>query len=166
MGRLIAIGLGVTSFAAMLMVALPGDLFGRASDITTTLAAESPQVAVVDGDTMRLRDTLVRLRGTQAPSRGQLCRSGPAAAVDCGTAASTALADLVRGKAVSCQVNGRDRRGFVLADCAAAGVNLNHAMVADGWARAEPEDAAMQAAEREARRTERGLWWGGGTLPL
>jgi len=163
---LIAIGLGVTSFAVMLMVALPADLFGRASDLTTTFAAESPQVAVVDGDTLRMRDTLVRLRGTVAPSRGQLCQSGPAMTVDCGTASSTALAGLVRGRAVSCQANGRDRRGFILANCEAAGVNLNRAMVSEGWSRAEPDDAAMRATEREAQRGERGLWWGGGTLPL
>ena len=165
-GRLIAIGLGMTSFAVMLMVALPADLFGRASNLTTTLAAESPQVAVVDGDTLRMRDTLVRLRGTVAPSRGQVCQSGPAMTVDCGTASSTALAGLVRGRAVACQANGRDRHGFVLADCEAAGVNLNHAMVSQGWARAELDDAAMQATEREAQRAKRGLWWGGSTVPL
>ena len=165
-GRLIAIGLGLTSFAVVLMVALPADLFGRGSDATTTISAQAAQIAVVDGDTIRLRNTLIRLRGVHAPARGQICRTGPNASDDCGTMSSIALAGLVRGRAVSCEINGRDRGGFALAQCNAAGVNLNQAMVSAGWARAEPTDAGMQATEAEARRAARGLWWANGRLPL
>ncbi len=165
-GRLIAIGLGLVSFAVVLMVALPANLFGRGSDATTMISAQPPHIAVVDGDTMRLRDTLIRLRGVRAPARGEICRTGPLASDDCGALSSIALAGLVRGHTVSCEIDGHDRRGFALARCDAAGVNLNQAIVAAGWARAEPTDAAMQATEAEARRAARGLWWANRQVPL
>ena len=165
-GRVIAFSLGVASFGVVLMVALPADLFGHASDKATSLTADASQVAVVDGDTLRLRDVLIRLRGIEAPARGQACRSSTADNIDCGTASSAALASLVRNRRVMCQIGERDRRGFAVAMCEAGGINLNRAMVADGWARAAPADPALQAIEAEARQAARGLWLGTPAPPL
>ena len=157
-GRLIAVGLGLISFAGMLMIALPADLFGRASGIATSISAESPQVAVIDGDTLRLRDTLIRLQGISAPTRGKLCQQPGGAEFDCGEASGRALAALVRGRAVSCQIDGRDRRGFAQAQCDAAGVDLGRAMVSNGWAVASPAVSDLVAAETAARQHGLGLW--------
>lgn len=157
-GRLIAVGLGVASFAGMLMIALPADLFGRASGIATTISAESPQVAVIDGDTLRLRDTLIRLQGVTAPTRGHACQDAAGGTFDCGEAAGRALANLVRGRAVSCQIDGRDRRGFAQAQCVAGGTDLARAMVVAGWAAASPDANGLMVAESEARQRGLGLW--------
>ena len=163
---MIAFSLGVASFGVVLMVALPADLFGHASDRATSLTADPSQVAVVDGDTMRVRDVLVRLRGIEAPVRGEACRGVSAEPIDCGTAASSALAGLVRNRTLVCQIGERDRRGFAVATCDAAGINLNRAMVADGWARAMPSDPTLHAIEAEARDAARGLWRGIPLRPL
>ena len=45
-------------------------------------------VAVVDGATLRLRDTVVRLHGVAAPARGRSCPDGQGSGYDCGAAAS------------------------------------------------------------------------------
>lgn len=157
-GRLIAVGLGLISFAGMLMIALPADLFGRASGIATSISAESPQVAVIDGDTLRLRDTLIRLQGISAPTRGKLCQQPGGAEFDCGEASGRALAALVRGRAVSCQIDGRDRRGFAQAQCDAGGIDLGHAMVSSGWAVASAAVSDLVTAEAEARQRGLGRW--------
>ena len=157
-GRLVAAGLGLASFAAILMVAVPADLFGRASGIATTISAESPQVAVIDGDTLRLRDTLIRLQGITAPMRGRPCQDAAGQQFDCGEAAGRALANLVRGRAVSCQIDGRDRRGFAQAQCDAGGIDLGQAMVSTGWAAASPAAGALVTAESHARQRGLGLW--------
>lgn len=155
-----AVGLGLISFAGMLMIALPADLFGRASGIATTISAESPQVAVIDGDTLRLRDTMIRLQGINAPTRGKTCQQPGGAEFDCGEASGRALAALVRGRAVSCQIDGRDRRGFAQAHCDAGGIDLGHAMVTNGWAVASPAVSDLIIAETEARQRGLGLWQG------
>lgn len=157
-GRVIAIGLGLASFVGMLMIALPADLFGRASAIATTISAESPQVAVIDGDTLRLRDTLIRLQGINAPTRGKICQQPGGAEFDCGEASGRALAALVRGRAVSCQIDRRDRRGFAQAHCDAGGIDLGRAMVSSGWATASPAISELVIAETEARQHGLGLW--------
>ncbi len=157
-GRVVAVGLGLVSFAGMLMIALPADLFGRASAIATTLSAEWPQVAVIDGDTLRLRDTMIRLQGINAPIRGKICQQPGGVEFDCGEASGRALAGLVRGRAVSCQIDGRDRRGFAQAQCDAGGIDLGRAMVSNGWALANPAVSDLVNAEADARQHGLGLW--------
>eukprot|EP01035_Chromulina_nebulosa_P055109 gene55109-75519_t len=71
--------LGVGFGALVMMLALPADLFGRVPVLSGELHAESGQVAVVDGQTLRLHETTVRLAGVLAPPRGQGCRDGAGA---------------------------------------------------------------------------------------
>ncbi len=143
--------------AVVMMLALPADLFGRVPALSGELHAESGQVAVVDGQTLRLRDTTIRLAGIHAPPRGQTCRDDRGAAYDCGGAASAALAGLVRGRLITCTLNGRDEAGFAQALCEAGGTEVNRALVAGGWARAVPP-ASFASEEEQARKLRRGLW--------
>ena len=154
------VGAAGGALAVMLvMFALPSDLFGRVPPLTGTLSAQPQHVAVVDGETLLLRETVIRLLGVAAPGRGQACRGD--AATDCGAAAADALAALVRGQAVACRLNGRDQEGFALGLCEAAGVDLNRAVVSGGWARARRETPDFSAEEAAARSARRGLWAGG-----
>ncbi len=146
---------GATLGAAVMLLALPSDLFGRVPPLDGTVRAAPEQVAVVDGETLLLRKTVIRLQGVDAPARGQGCG---AAMGDCGAAAAAALAQLVRGHDVSCRLDGRDAQGLAQGTCEAAGMQLNRAQVAAGWARASGIVPDYGADEAAARGAGRGLW--------
>lgn len=167
MGRTVAAGLiGAIGGAALVLIALPAELFGRVPLPSGMLTADAPQIAVVDGDTLRVRDTVLRLQGISAPRRGQACQRGDGTGYDCGAAASEALAALVRGHLIACRLNGRDTSGRPLALCESGGRDVNRAMVAGGWARAQVDAPAFGDDETEARARRVGLWQGRGTAPL
>jgi endonuclease YncB( thermonuclease family) len=138
----------------------PADLFGRVPPLDGTISAPSERVAVVDGETLRLQDTVIRLQGLAAPPRGLSCRGGDGSVSDCGGASAAALASLVRGRRVDCQLTGRDPAGLVQGVCEAAGTGLNRALITAGWARAL-DASGMADAEAEARAARRGLWRNG-----
>ncbi|MCW3474414.1 thermonuclease family protein [Rhodovastum sp. RN2-1] len=151
---------GLLGVAAILF-ALPADLFGRVPPVTGTLTAAPHQVAVVDGETLVIHETVIRLQGIVAPARGQTCHDANGAGTDCGAASAAALARLVRGHEVACRLNGRDREGFARGLCEAAGTELNRALVAAGWARARGDTADFADAEAQARNARLGLWRSG-----
>ena len=133
------------------------------------MAADAPLVAVVDGQTLRLRENVIRLQGLVAPGRGLACHGDGGEAYDCGAAAAAALAGIVRDHAVICRLDGRDNSGFAQGRCDAAGVDVNRALVAAGWARAEssgPGNAEVSYAPLEirARAEHRGVWRDGNNL--
>jgi endonuclease YncB( thermonuclease family) len=88
-----------------------------------------------------------------------MCKAG-----DCGVQAADALAGLVRGREISCRLDGRNGEGFVQGICEAAGADLNRALVAAGWARAEGKSEALALAEQQARMARLGLWGSAGGL--
>lgn len=145
--------------AVVLLTARPSELLGSAPAAPDSVVAEPRQVAVVDGDTLRLKDFVVRLHGVAAPARGRACADGQGAAYDCGAAASSALGSLVRDRRVACRLNGHDGAGLAQGVCEAEGIELSHALVAAGWARAE--SAGLEAAEASARAGRLGLWRNG-----
>jgi endonuclease YncB( thermonuclease family) len=159
--------LGAAGGAAVMLLSLPSALFGRVPLPSGVLTADAPLVAVVDGETLRLRETVVHLPGVQAPVRGQACRAPDGAAFDCGAAATEALAALVRGHPVACQLSGRDHAGFPEGRCEAGGSDVNRALVAAGWARARAEMPDLAADETAAHALHLGLWrTGGQTTPF
>jgi len=158
-------GLLLAGVAALSGLATGTWLFIRPSSaptqppVTTRLTALPSEIAILDGGTMRVRDSVIRLAGITPVLRGQECRGGNGATQDCGVAAANALAAMVRNAAtVECRVHGQDPMGRALAVCSARGTELNQALVRAGWARADPDRGAMQATEAEARAANRGLW--------
>lgn len=85
---------------------------------------------VIDGDTLAIGATRVRLFGIDAPERGQPCRSGG----DCGEDATTHLVRLIEGRAVRCVQEDVDQYGRVVATCFVGDTDLNRAMVRAGHA--------------------------------
>jgi len=155
--------LGLTGLAVLLIaVGLPADLLGSAPR-EQAWSASPGEVRVVDGETLRLGDRILRLAGLMAPQRGESCRDRSGAALDCGAASAAALARLVAGQPVSCRVQGRDRYGRGLGQCEAGGMDVNAALVAAGFALAEA--SVLRPTEVAARQSGRGLWAGGGALP-
>jgi endonuclease YncB( thermonuclease family) len=153
--------IGAIGGAALMLFSSPAALFGRVPRLAGQIDADAPQVAVVDGQTLRLRETVLRLHGVVAPMRGQQCRAADGENFDCGAAASAALAALVRGHAVTCRLDGRDEAGFPQGQCEAGGVVLNRAVVAAGWARADEDASDLLAEEAAARAQHVGIWRGG-----
>jgi endonuclease YncB( thermonuclease family) len=155
----LALGLvGALCAAGVVLAVMSSDLFGRAPPPAGQVAADPAQIAVVDADTLRLSDRVVRLAGISVPARGETCRDGSGHDFDCGVAAANALAALVRETPVDCQLHGTDGMGRAMAVCQAGGQELNRALVDAGWARADRSSPALKAAETSARSQRRGLW--------
>lgn len=117
---------------------------------------ETGAASVVDGDTIRLGRTRVRLRGIDAPESAQLCRKD-GTDYACGRQARQALTKLIAGRPVSCDGSRLDRYGRLLGDCSAGDTNLNRQLVLAGWAVAYGDFERDEAA---ARADGRGMWAG------
>lgn len=151
-------GLFAGGFGLILMLlAAPAELLGRVPPLTGSVSAAPARVAVVDGETLVLNDTVIRLDGVVAPHRGQACSAAEGAA-DCGAKSAAALAALLRDHEVLCRFTGRDREGFPRAICEAGGEELNRALVRAGWARARADMPGLAAEEAAARTAGLGLW--------
>jgi len=157
--RVLATGIiGGTALVLAGLLIASTDLFGHDTPAPRAIDADARAVSVIDGGTLRLRETVVGLLGIHAPDRGQTCHAANGAGFDCGVAAANALADLVREHKVDCQLKGQDRMGRPLAICNAGGRDLNVALVSGGWARADNSLPELASLESQARATRRGLW--------
>ena len=113
---------------------------------------------IIDGDSIEIEDTNIRLAGLDAPERAQVCEDARGEAFGCGTAATDYLRFLIDGAPVTCRGRGRDRYGRLIARCRVGGTDLSEAMVRRGWAVAYLGD--LDALEAEARAGGVGLWAG------
>ena len=135
--------IAVIAVIAGLLLPPPSTISGRAS--------------AVDGDTLRIGDTRIRLLGFDAVEHDQTCTDNAGATGDCGRDARSFLADLVKGETTSCAADGRDRYRRVLARCEVAKSDLGEQIVRAGWAVADLEYGLALA---EARLNSRGIWSG------
>ena len=118
-----------------------------------------------DGDSLRIGETRVRLFGIDAPEFDQECSRGGARWA-CGQAATAQLGKLVTGREVRCVPVGTDPHERVLARCSVAGVDVNRAMVASGYAVAfRRYSTDYVGAEESAKAARRGLWSGTFEMP-
>jgi endonuclease YncB( thermonuclease family) len=118
----------------------------------------SGTATVVDGDSLEIAGQRVRLFGIDAPEARQSCdRDGQA--WPCGAASTERLRSLIGSERVACTGDEFDQYGRLLAVCSLAGMNLNQAMVADGWATAYRRySEAYVVDEGRARAARLGLW--------
>lgn len=111
---------------------------------------------VIDGDTIRIGDATLRLKGMDAPEMRQSCeRAG--VSYPCGEVARSALVRLLHGRKPACRIVGRDRYGRGLARCSVEGKDIGRRMVEDGWAVAYGD---YEQEEGSARARGAGLWSG------
>ena len=89
---------------------------------------------IVDGDTIQIDTTKIRLSGIDAPETDQLCFDSKAQRWTCGIAARDELVRHTGGKPWICHVIGMDRYGRSLATCEIAGEDIEKWMVKSGWA--------------------------------
>jgi endonuclease YncB( thermonuclease family) len=113
---------------------------------------------VVDGDTLAIRDTRVRLHGIDCPEQKQmwLLHGEP---WSCGEAASAALREIIGDHPVVCRGNKKDRYKRLIAVCFIKQRNLNRAMVRNRWALAYRKYSLDYVRDEiEAKENERGIW--------
>jgi endonuclease YncB( thermonuclease family) len=151
----VALGIGLVAAAGVSLAVLPrgspSPVAGLGAAVRQ-LSAQPEQVAVVDAGTLRIGDQVVRLQGVEPPKHATCARE------DCGAAAANTLASMVRDAPVVCRLVGADDSGRPYAVCQAGGIELNEAIIAAGWARAQGGAPTLKAAEQTARTERRGAW--------
>ena len=125
----------------------------------------SGRASVIDGDTIEVGGSRIRLYGVDAPEHSQTCVIG-GQRWPCGERASRALADRVAGNDVECQETDRDRYGRIVAVCRLWGRDLNAWLVREGWALAYRRYSTAYASEEaSAKAARRGVWRGNFVAP-
>ena len=141
--------------AALLLMVTPA----FAGDSETDL---SGQASIIDGDTLEIHGTRIRLWGIDAPETDQLCRSQKSGHYRCGQKAANDLDAFVARRPVECVEVDRDRYNRAVAVCTVVGVDLAEWMVKNGlaldWPKYSKGDYAP--AQVEAKRTGLGMWGG------
>src|SRR5258708_22066748 len=133
---------------ASAVVALPDDLAGQAS--------------VIDGDTLEIHRTRIRLWGIDAPESSQLCRGDDSLQYRCGAKAANDLDAFIARRPVSCTPISLDQYRRTVATCSAAGADVGEWLVRSGLALDWPQysKGKYDAAQRDAEHADRGMWAG------
>lgn len=117
---------------------------------------EAGSVIVNDGDTITLNGQRIRLLGIDAPEYNQTCVADDGS-YRCGRQAREALVKLIAGRVIACEGGKRDRYDRLLAICKIGTLDLNRAMVEQGWAVAYGD---YGDAQRTAKARQAGIWAG------
>ena len=128
--------------------ALAGDLIGQAS--------------IIDGDTLEIHGTRIRLWGVDAPESSQLCRDEDSSLYRCGSQAANDLDAFIARRPVSCMPMKLDQYGRTVAACSAGGADLGEWLVTNGLALDWPQfsKGRYEAAQHNAERAAHGIWKG------
>lgn len=123
----------------------PGDLVGRAR--------------VIDGDTIEIRGTRVRLEGIDAPETAQACRGRFGTRWRAGVTATKVLREKIKSRLVICKGRKLDRYDRLIATCFVDDKDLNAAMVSTGnaWAFRKYSKTYVEH-ERRAAANRLGIW--------
>ena len=116
---------------------------------------------VVDGDTLSISGTRIRLIDIDAPELDQTCIDSQRRDWDCGRRASAQLRSHIRGQDLTCQPKSTDQYGRALATCFLPdGSNINAWMVQQGWAVTYGYADVYGRQQAEAKSSKRGIWSG------
>lgn len=122
---------------------------------------------VIDGDTLDVGRTRIRLEGIDAPEIGQKCQTAAGESWECGRQAAALLRKLAEQKDMACDRTGIDKYRRTLAICfGAEGININEAMVRAGLAWAFVKySKEFVGVEAQARTHKVGVWQGTAEAP-
>ena len=88
---------------------------------------------IIDGDTIHIGNSKVRLYGIDAPEINQTCTINKII-WECGFESSQALENIISAKEVRCEIVDIDRYKRYVAKCFVKNIYLNQYMVQKGWA--------------------------------
>lgn len=117
---------------------------------------------VIDGDSIVVAGTEIRIHGIDAPESRQTCRRKGGRSWPCGRVATAAMRAMVAGREIHCRPREQDRYGRTVAICHAGDLDLGAAMVKGGHA---VSYGAYGSDERDAQDARRGIWSGSFELP-
>jgi endonuclease YncB( thermonuclease family) len=120
------------------------------------------QASIIDGDTLEIHGTRIRVWGIDAPESSLLCRGNDSLQYRCGARAANELAAMVGGRPVICQPLNLDRYDRTVASCSVGGTDVAEWLVRQGWALDWPQYSHRHyaSAENDAHLNERGIWAG------
>lgn len=133
--------------------------------LATACAPAPPTVqgraSVIDGDTLDLHGSRIRLWGVDAPESRQLCDTD-AGPERCGQIAANRLDAHMANRSIDCFEQDVDRYGRMVARCEIGGEDLGGWLVSEGLAVRYERYAGLAylAEEISARRARRGIWRG------
>jgi endonuclease YncB( thermonuclease family) len=122
----------------------------------------SGQVSIIDGDTLEIHGTRIRLWGIDAPESSQLCRNDESLQYRCGAKAANELDAFIARRPVDCSPVSLDQYGRTVAVCSIDGVDLANWLVLNGLALDWPtySKGKYAKAQRDAEHAGRGMWAG------
>jgi len=121
---------------------------------------------IVDGDTVEIGQTKIRLLGIDAPETDQICLNAKGDRRACGIAARDELTRHSNGQIWECTTTERDQYGRSLASCFIEGEDVSKWMVRSGWALSFVKYSHVYDADEIAAREARaGLWSGSFIAP-
>jgi endonuclease YncB( thermonuclease family) len=120
------------------------------------------QVSVIDGDTIEIHGTRIRLWGIDAPESTQLCRGEDSLQYWCGAKAANDLDAFIARRPVNCTPMNLDQYGRTVATCSVGDTDLGAWLVHKGLALDWPRfsKGRYEADQRDAERAARGIWSG------
>jgi endonuclease YncB( thermonuclease family) len=118
------------------------------------------QASIIDGDTLEIHGTRIRLWGIDAPESSQLCRGEDSLRYRCGAKAANEL-DFIAKRPVSCIPISLDHYGRTVV-VFVGGVDLGEWLVRNGQALDWPQQSRgkYDGIQREAEHAGRGMWRG------
>jgi endonuclease YncB( thermonuclease family) len=163
--QLVAAAMAVT---LAVPAAIWGGTFARAPGAARAPGDAGPQRAepgiqgiarVIDGDTIEIAGTRIRLEGIDAPEGDQQCTQAGGGTWRCGQVATAEMQRLVGPTPVRCDSRGTDRYGRMLAICFSGATDINAEMVRRGFAWAFVKYSSVYVAEEaDARGRSVGIW--------
>jgi endonuclease YncB( thermonuclease family) len=138
----------ITVLAAQFSAAFADDLIGQAS--------------IIDGDTVEIHNSRIRVFGIDAPESDQLCRNEESELYRCGQKASNALFEYINRRPLNCVEVDRDRYGRIVGVCSVEGADVADWLVRNGFALDWPKysKGAYAGAQAKAQQEQRGMWAG------
>src|SRR5262245_17344574 len=117
------------------------------------------RVIVPDSGTLQASDVVIKLNGIVASKADAQCQDEKGKSWPCGAAAKTALRQLIRARAVVCDLLGPGEHKSFTARCAVSGTDLSTWLVRKGWAKPNDLREPALADAAEAAQSERiGVW--------
>ena len=114
---------------------------------------------VIDGDTLVIKDTKIRLAGVDAPELKQNCFKNKKVE-PCGKIIKSKVEQATENKEVICNSLGTDMYGRVLGECFVKDININEWLIREGLAvyYYNKNCKHYKQLEKQAKKEKLGLW--------